>query len=128
MLSSPVCTRTIQLSTVWIGTFHIHSFYSLEEYFNTNSPKADNVPLNVFNKITYLIYSINNLCLLSLNLILTLAISVSVHGDQRGSIFLRSAHSAGECVLLKPGECHLVLPSPMHACPRHGPRATSLDG
>jgi len=40
----------------------------------------------------------------------------------------RSAHSAGECVLLKPEECHLFLPSPMHACSRHGPWATSSDG
>ena len=41
---------------------------------------------------------------------------------------LRSAHFAGECALLKPEKCHLFLPSPMHACPRHGPRATSSDG
>jgi hypothetical protein len=38
---------------------------------------------------------------------------------------LRSTYSAGECVLLKPEECHLSMPSPMHACPRHGPRASS---
>jgi hypothetical protein len=40
----------------------------------------------------------------------------------------RSAHFAGECVLLKPEEHHLFLPNPMHACPRHGPWATSSDG
>jgi len=40
----------------------------------------------------------------------------------------RSAYFAGECVLSKPEEYHLFLPSPMHACPRHGPRATSFDG
>jgi len=40
----------------------------------------------------------------------------------------RSTHSAGECVLLKPEEYHLFLPSPMHVRPRHGPRATSSDG
>ena len=33
-----------------------------------------------------------------------------------------------ECVLLKPEDYHLFLPSPMHACPRRGPRATSFDG
>ena len=41
---------------------------------------------------------------------------------------LRSAHFAGECALLKPEKCHLFLPSPIHACPRHGPQATSSDG
>ena len=45
----------------------------------------------------------------------------AVHG-------LRSAHSAGECVLLKPEKHHLFLLSPTHACPRHGPWATSSDG
>jgi len=41
---------------------------------------------------------------------------------------LRSAHSASECVLLKPEKRHLLLSSPTHACPRHGPWATSSDG
>jgi hypothetical protein len=41
---------------------------------------------------------------------------------------LRSAYFAGKYVLLKPEEYYLLLPSPMHACPRHGPRAMSQDG
>jgi hypothetical protein len=40
---------------------------------------------------------------------------------------LRSAQFAGECALSKPEDYHLFLPSPMHACPRHGSRATSFD-
>jgi hypothetical protein len=40
----------------------------------------------------------------------------------------RSAHSAGECVLPKPEKCHVLLPSPLHACPHHGPWASSSDG
>ena len=47
---------------------HIHSFYFLEEYFNINLSQAENVPLNVFNQTTYLTYSLNNLCFLSLSL------------------------------------------------------------
>jgi hypothetical protein len=44
----------------------------------------------------------------------------------KGAVFgLRGAHNAGECALLKPEKCQLFLPSPMHACPRHDPRATS---
>jgi hypothetical protein len=48
-----------------------HSFYSIEEYFqhkSINLPQPKNVPLNVFNKTIYLIYSLNNLYLLSLSL------------------------------------------------------------
>jgi len=30
------------------------------------------------------------------------------------------------CVLTKVRKCHLFLPSPIHACPCHGPWATSL--
>jgi hypothetical protein len=33
----------------------------------------------------------------------------------------RGTHPAGVCVPLKSGKCHLSLPSPMHACPCHGP-------
>jgi len=45
---------------------HIHSFYSIEEYFQHKPiSQAENMPLNVFNKTIYLIYSFNNLCLLS---------------------------------------------------------------
>jgi hypothetical protein len=47
---------------------HIHPFYSIEEYFNIKLSQVDDVPLNVFNKTIYLIYSLNNLCLLSLSL------------------------------------------------------------
>ena len=47
---------------------HIHSFYPQKNIFNINLSQADNVPLNVFNKTIYLIYSLNNLCLLSLSL------------------------------------------------------------
>ena len=55
---------------------------------------------------------------------------MNVKGGPKGQYVAdhRSAHPAGECVLLKPEERHLFLPSPMHACPRHGPRATSSDG
>jgi len=49
-------------------------------------------------------------------------------GTKGAACGLRSAHFAGECVLLKPEERHLFLPSPMHARPRHGPWATSSDG
>ena len=54
---------------------------------------------------------------------------LTVREGAKGAVCgLRSAHFAGECALLKPEKCHLFLPSPMHACPRHGPRATSSDG
>jgi len=33
------------------------------------------------------------------------------------------ARLADNCVTTKPGKCHLFLPSPIHACPRHGPWA-----
>jgi len=53
---------------------------------------------------------------------------ITMKGDQKAVCGLRSAHFAGECVLLKPEELHLFLSSPTHACPRHGPRSTSSDG
>jgi len=34
---------------------------------------------------------------------------------------LRGRYPAGVSVPLKPDKCHLFLPSPMHACPRHCP-------
>jgi len=34
---------------------------------------------------------------------------------------LRGIYPAGVSVPLKPEKCHLLLPNPMHACPRHGP-------
>jgi len=33
---------------------------------------------------------------------------------------------ADNCVPIKLRKCHLFLPSPIHACPRHGSWATSL--
>ena len=39
---------------------HIHSFYSIEEYFQYKS--ITSMPLNVYNKTIYLIYSLNNPC------------------------------------------------------------------
>jgi len=32
---------------------------------------------------------------------------------------------ADGCALIKLRKCHTFLPSPIHACPRHGPWATS---
>jgi len=42
-------------------------FTLLKNIFNVNQSQAD-VPLNIFNKTIYLIYNLNNLCLLSLSL------------------------------------------------------------
>jgi len=42
-----------------------------------------------------------------------------------GSVGARLADS---CVLLKFAKLRSFPPSPMHACPCHGPWATSLDG
>ena len=56
-------------------------------------------------------------------------LTVCWHTGTKGAVCgHRSAHPAGESVLLKPEKCHLFLPSPMHACPRNGSRATSWDG
>jgi hypothetical protein len=47
--------------------------------------------------------------------------SVKKYGVKGAVCGLRGTYPAGVSVPLKPEECHLLLPSPVHACPRHGP-------
>jgi hypothetical protein len=46
---------------------------------------------------------------------------MGVEGVVRG---LEGVHLADRCILTKLEKCHLFLPSPLHACPRHGSWAT----
>jgi len=39
----------------------------------------------------------------------------------KGAVCGLGTHTLLVSVPLKPEKCHLLLPSPMHACPRHGP-------
>ena len=44
-----------------------------------------------------------------------------IHPGVKGAVCgLRGTYPAGVFVPLKPEKCHLLLPSPMHACPHHG--------
>jgi len=47
---------------------------------------------------------------------------VSEREGAKGAVCsLRGTYPAGVSMPLKPEKCHLLLPSPMHACPCHGP-------
>jgi hypothetical protein len=48
-----------------------------------------------------------------------LGVEVVVHG-------LEGTHLADRCILTKLEKCHVFLPSPLHACPRHGYWATII--
>ena len=62
-------SNTVRKFEMCLNQFlHVHSFYSIEEYFQYKSVTSDGVPLNIFNKTIYLIYGLNNLCLFSLSL------------------------------------------------------------
>jgi hypothetical protein len=39
---------------------------------------------------------------------------------------LEGIHLADRCILTKLEQCHLFLPSPLHACPSHGSWATFI--
>ena len=56
--------------------------------------------------------------LLNITVFVTLVWKVRVKGAGCG---LRGAYPAGVSMPLKHEKCHLLLPSPMHACPCHGP-------
>jgi hypothetical protein len=48
---------------------------------------------------------------------------MGVKGVARG---LEGVHLADTCILTKLEQCHLFLPSPLHACTRHGSWATFI--
>ena len=58
--------RKFEICVKWL--LHVLPFYSIEEYIQYKCITSWKVSLNVFNKTIYLIYSLNNLCLLSLSL------------------------------------------------------------
>jgi hypothetical protein len=62
-----------------------------------------------------------NYILENLNLTPLMVIWFTKTGVLEAVCGLRGANPAGVFVAIKPEECHLFLPRPMHACPRHEP-------
>ena len=50
--------------------------------------------------------------------------STDIWGTKGVVCGLEGSQLADSCELLKLEECHLIQPSPTHACPRHGPWIT----
>jgi hypothetical protein len=52
--------------------------------------------------------------------------NLSIYGSEVVVRVLEGRHLADRCILTRLEQCHLFLPSPLHACPRHGSWATFI--
>ena len=58
-------------------------------------------------------------CKLSKNFTETFQLLNQGYWGKSGSMWSQGTYSAGVCLPLKSEKCHLFIPSPMPACPRH---------